>query len=172
MICTSTIRPKVAQGKKTKHLWTFMFSFLSTSSHSESTYLKVSSCAIRVSMNPVQRIKRCSRKQRTFIKTKTNTKTSGIPVCTKHCLNSSGSGVSTQFMNVSTEDIMIKVKKNRCRRTPREFLCHTMIPSFFTKMSLTRIQIIKGIAMSGYIVSSSIGRRISKADKLDVVEPS
>ena len=91
--------------------------------------------------------------------------TSGIPVCTKHCLNSIGSEVSIQFIKVSTEDIMIKVKKNRCRRTPREFLCHTIKPSFLIKMSFTRIHIMKGIRMSGYMVRSSIGSRILKADK-------
>ena len=108
---------------------------------------------------------RCSRRQRTFIKTKTTMNTSGIPVCTKHCLNSIGSEVSIQFIKVSTEDIMIKVKKNRCRRTPREFLCHTIKPSFLIKMSFTRIHIMKGIRMSGYMVRSNIGSRILKADK-------
>ena len=123
-------------------------------------------------MNPVHRIMRCSRKQRTFMETKTNTNTSGIPVCTKHCFNSLGSGVSTQFIKVSTEDIMIKVKKNLCRRTPREFRCQTINPSFLINMSFTRIHIMKGIAMSGYIVSRSIGRRILKAEKRYVVGPS
>ena len=46
-------------------------------------------------------------------------------------LSSSELAASTQPMKVSMLENMMSVKKNRCARMPTEFLCHTIIPSFF-----------------------------------------
>ena len=51
-------------------------------------------------------------------------------VCSKHTFMSSELSESTQPMRVSMDEKRSKAKKNRWKRMPIEFLCHTIIPSF------------------------------------------
>ena len=61
-----------------------------------------------------------------------STKINGMHVCSMHFLSSSELLVSMQPIKVSIEANRISVKKNRWHRMPIEFLCHTIMPSFFT----------------------------------------
>ena len=85
---------------------------------------------MRQTAKPPQRYILYCLKQITLIATKTSTKISGMPVCTKHCFNSSESSVSMHSLNVRIEDIIITVKKSLCRSKPKESRCQTIIPSF------------------------------------------
>lgn len=79
----------------------------------------------------------------------TMTKTNGIPVWYMHSFNYVESSVSIHPLNVRMEDIMISVKKNLCSSTPKESRCHAIRPSFFTKMSLKTMKIMKGMMTTG-----------------------
>ena len=121
---------------------------ISTSS-STLTDFRTINCTIRQIVKPLQRKILCDRRQITLIATKTRTKINGMPVWMKHDFSSSDLSVSMHSMKVRIDDIMSKVKKNLCTSKPNESRCHTMMPSFLWRMSLTKMTMMKGISASG-----------------------
>ena len=78
-----------------------------------------------------QSLRMTLKKLLTLRETIKSTKTSGIPVCTRHSRKSSDvSTPSAQFDSTIIDENINSVKKKRWNRTPMELRCQTIRPSF------------------------------------------